>query len=297
MPPRRGTPQSSQAKRWCFTLNNFSDDDRERVLRECGSRCSYFVVGEERGENGTPHLQGYFILRVHSRLSQLKSVFSERAHFEVARGTPRQNREYCTKERVLAEGGSLPSGNGHKSRDELAIEFKSAFEEGREGLQRFGEANPGAYAFSRHVLVRNALASAGPRCRDSISVEWFFGLPGVGKSRMAHERLPGAFIKEPMTKWWTGYLLEKEVIIDDFGPRGIGINHLLRWFDRYRCYVETKGDMVPLYADRFIVTSNFHPRDCFFEPDGSPSLQIEALLRRVHVTHVIQYFPINTSAV
>lgn len=293
-PPRQ---RPTQAKRWCFTLNNFSDVEREAILGLCNSECSYFIVGEERGEAGTPHLQGYIILRVQLRLSSLKSRWNDRAHWEVSRGSPQCNREYCSKERVLAEGGRCPSGNGHKSRDELAIEFRAAFADGRGGLQRFGEANPGAYAFNRHTLIRNALASAECRRRDSIIVDWYFGLPGVGKSRMAHERLPGAFIKEPMTKWWSGYLLEKEVIIDDFGPRGIGINHLLRWFDRYRCNVETKGDMVPLLADRFIVTSNFHPRDCFFEPDGSPSLQIEALLRRVHVTHVLQYFPINTSDV
>jgi len=47
--------------------------------------------------------------------------------------------------------------------------------------------------------------------------------------------------------------LEKEVIIDDFGPGGIDINHLLRWFDRYKCMVETKGGMIPLIADKFIL--------------------------------------------
>jgi len=108
---------------------------------------------------------------------------------------------------------------------------------------------------------------------------------------MAHEQLPDAYVKDPLTKWWTGYMLESTVIIDDFGKRGIGINHLLRWFDRYKCYVETKGDVVPLHAVHFIVTSNFHPKDCFENPDGSVHDQIDALLRRVHVTHVLSYFP------
>lgn len=116
----------------------------------------------------------------------------------------------------------------------------------------------------------------------------------MGKSRMAHERLPDAFIKEPMTKWWTGYMLEESVIIDDFCKQGIGLPHLLRWFDRYKCYVETKGDLVPLWASKFIVTSNFHPRECFCNPDGTVHDQIDALLRRLHVTHVLSYFPINT---
>lgn len=284
----------SQAKRWCFTLNNYSDEEYGSLCSKFSELCSYSIVGKETGENGTPHLQGYLISRVQYRLSQLKDLFSSRAHWEVARGSPISNREYCTKEGSFAESGHCPKGNGHKSRDELAIEWFEAFAGGRDRLDVFRDANPGCYAFSRHTLLRNALAASRPRERAGISVEWLYGSPGVGKSRMAHERLPLAFIKEPMTKWWTGYMLEESVIIDDFCKQGISLPHLLRWFDRYKCYVETKGDLVPLVAETFIVTSNFHPRDCFTNPDGSVHDQIDALLRRMRVVHVVSYFPINT---
>lgn len=70
------------------------------------------------------------------------------------------------------------------------------------------------------------------------------------------------------------------MIIDDFGPNGIDINHLLRWFDRYKCSVETKGGMVALYATTFIVTSNFEPCDVFTH-DGIVNPQLPALLRRI----------------
>jgi len=76
-------------------------------------------------------------------------------------------------------------------------------------------------------------------------------------------------------------MLEEEVIIDDFGPQGIDINHLLRWFDRYKCLVETKGGMMPLYASTFIVTSNYHPNQCFCGLGGEDHPQIPALLRRI----------------
>ncbi|UBJ25905.1 replication-associated protein [Red panda feces-associated circular DNA virus 14] len=289
-------PQSSQAKRWLFTLNNFSEVERDGLLERLRELSSYFIVGRERGEEGTPHLQGYIIFKSQYRLARVKDLVSQRAHFEIARGSPASNRVYCSKENDFVEFGSCPRADGHKNRDELALEWNDAFGRGREGLAGFAESNPGCAAFSRHTLLRNSLAAAVPRERPGVRVEWFYGDPGVGKSRMAHERLPGAFIKDPLTKWWTGYMLETSVIIDDFGKRGIGINHLLRWFDRYKCYVETKGDVVPLYAESFIVTSNFHPRQCFFDDDGSEHPQIDALLRRVHVTHVLNYFSINTEA-
>jgi hypothetical protein len=295
MAPDRRVRQS-QAKRWCFTLNNYSDSEYGAIIAFAQASCSYACIGKERGENGTPHLQGYLICRVQHRLSQLKDKLSARAHLEVARGLPETNRVYCSKEGDFNEIGVCPQGNGHKSRDVLAGEWNEAFGGGRVAIADFGESNPGCYAFSRHTLLRNSLAAAVPRERPGIRVEWYYGQPGVGKSRLAHERLPDAFVKDPMTKWWTGYMLETTCIVDDFGKRGIGINHLLRWFDRYKCYVETKGDVVPLFVDHFIVTSNFHPRDCFENPDGSVHDQIDALLRRVSVTHVSDYFSINTSA-
>ena len=104
----------------------------------------------------------------------------------------------------------------------------------------------------------------------------------MGKSRLAHETLPEAYIKDPRTKWWNGYLCHSDVIIDDFGPNGIDINHLLRWFDRYKCLVETKGGMVALYATTIIVTSNFHPQDIFKFGD-EVNVQLPALMRRINI--------------
>lgn len=126
-----------------------------------------------------------------------------------------------------------------------------------------------------------------PQQRPDISVTWIYGAPGVGKSRKAHGEMPEAYIKEPRTKWWNGYIMEKEVIIDDFGPLGIDINHLLRWFDRYKCMVETKGGMIPLLASKFIVTSNFHPVDCFKDKEGVPHPQHDALMRRINIEEMV----------
>lgn len=286
--------RESLCKRWCFTLNNYSDVEWDRFIEFFRTGASYYVIGRERGAEGTPHLQGYVILHRGHRLSALKNTVSQRAHWEVARGAPSANREYCSKEGDFVEHGVCPKANGHKSRDQAAEEWNAAFNLGRTGIAAFGESNPGVYAFSRHTLLRNSLAAAVPRERPGVRVEWLYGLPGVGKSRMAHERLPNAFVKDPLTKWWTGYLLETDVIIDDFCKKGISISHLLRWFDRYKCWVETKGDLVPLWADNFIVTSNFHPRDVFRNDDGSDHDQIDALLRRMTVTRVHEFTGINT---
>lgn len=51
-PRRRG-------KRWCFTINNWTDADEQR-LRGLEDDCEYLVCGREKGSGrGTAHLQGY----------------------------------------------------------------------------------------------------------------------------------------------------------------------------------------------------------------------------------------------
>lgn len=280
-------PRPSLSKRWCFTLNNYTEDEYRSIISNLEANCTYCVVGKEIGESGTPHLQGFAAFTRKYRFQAIKDRYLPRCHLEVARGSPRENRDYCRKDGDYHEFGECPSGsrgdvstNRSGNRDDVARGFAKAMERGREGLAEFYLERPGAYLFHRSQLLRNFLSHATPIDRPGIEVWWFYGEPGTGKSRKAHEDLPQAYIKDPRTKWWNGYMLESTVIIDDFGPNGIDINHLLRWFDRYKCLVEVKGDMVPLYATKFVVTSNFHPEK-LFQFAGECNPQLPALMRRI----------------
>ena len=88
----------SRHRNWCFTLNNWIEDEFEKIKKWIIKYCKYGIIGREIGEQGTPHLQGYFQRNNPGSLSGLKTQVSPRAHFEIARGTPSQNYEYCTKE-------------------------------------------------------------------------------------------------------------------------------------------------------------------------------------------------------
>jgi len=278
----------SRGTSWCFTLNNYTEEEYERVKKVCSDEGSYFIVGKEVGDGGTPHLQGYIRFSRRHYFRSVSAKLGSRCHVEGARGTARKNREYCSKGGDYIEGGVCPEDNlGERgnSRDELATKFRRCLDDGASGIAQFASENPGTWGFSGSTLLRNAQSLLQPVERPNIRVEWVYGPPGVGKSRYAHEKWPKAYIKEPRTKWWNGYLQEKEVIIDDFGPQGIDINHLLRWFDRYKCLVEIKGGMTPLYAESFVVTSNFHPEELFKFGD-EVNKQLPALLRRVQLIHM-----------
>jgi len=272
----------ARALHWCFTLNNYSEDEYTKIEQVCKDQGKYYIVGKEVGDGGTPHLQGFISFRRRFSLQSVRSKLGSRIHAEVARGSPRQNREYCRKDGDFIEGGDIPADRKSKvDRDVVARQFAGAVARGHDGIHEFSGEHPAAWYFSGHNLLRNALALSKPIDRPNIYVQWIYGEPGVGKSKEAHTILPSAYIKEPKSKWWNGYLLEKTCIIDDFGPQCIDINHLLRWFDRYKCLVETKGGMVPLHVEHFIVTSNFEPSDVWRDKDGVPHPQMEALYRRI----------------
>jgi len=283
----RNTP-SPLSFHYCITLNNYDEDEYTKLIEAAEANCRYWIIGKEIGAGGTPHLQGYISLRRRRNLGHVRDLFGSRIHFTIAAGTAYQNRTYCSKDGDFREGGAIPPEPKGKSlsRDELATSFAEHFRRGNTGLSEYSSTFSGTWYFSGHNLLRNAVALERPCARPDIRVLWIHGLPGVGKSRKAHEDMPNAFIKEPRTKWWNGYILEKEVIIDDFAPGGIDINHLLRWFDRYKCMVETKGGMIPLVADNFILTSNFSPEECFTDNMGVVHPQIPALMRRITVLHM-----------
>lgn len=85
----------SAAKNWCFTINNYHPDDMEKleVMFNHG-HFNYLVYGEEVGEEGTPHLQGYVQMKKKMRLAQVKKFISPRAHLQNSRGSPEQASAY-----------------------------------------------------------------------------------------------------------------------------------------------------------------------------------------------------------
>jgi len=126
--------------------------------------------------------------------------------------------------------------------------------------------------------------------RETQIAQVFIGPTGTGKSHRAWEEAGlDAYIKTSSNKWWDGYKGQKNVIIDEFDGM-IGITHLLRWLDKYPCYVEIKGGTYPLFATHFWITSN-NPVSCWWGDDTKVSVrQRKALLRRIKVEELTEEF-------
>jgi hypothetical protein len=124
----------SRVKRWCFTVNNYTDLDYNVVFPPSpdGSRglcdlLEYAVVGKEVSTTGTPHLQGFVSFRVRSRQATVRALLP-RAHWEVARSVGRAI-EYCKKDGNFLELGERPDEMVQGRRNDLEL-FKQAVKDG-----------------------------------------------------------------------------------------------------------------------------------------------------------------------
>lgn len=266
----------SNTKYWCFTLNNWTEQEDAQFRTWIPANCSYGIFQQEIGENGTPHLQGYIILNERQRIQWLKNRLSRRMHLEPARGTPQENRAYCSKEggQRLFEHGDCPEATqGRRSDlepvvsaikakrplDEVASEFPEQWVKFHKGLESLASRIDGRRDFKTEV-------------------HWYHGPTGTGKSRQAFEENPDAYLKMPTNKWWDGYDGHKTVIIDDYRRDMCTFSELLRLFDRYPHMVEIKGGSRQFLAEKIVVTTPKSPASTW---EGRTDEDIAQLRRRI----------------
>lgn len=94
---------------WCFTIPNWTDE-QVRSLRTLGSEetVSYLVFGREVSpQTGLRHLQGFVRFNTRKRFSTVRRLLPQ-GHLSSARGTPQQNRTYCSKDGDFEEFGTCP---------------------------------------------------------------------------------------------------------------------------------------------------------------------------------------------
>lgn len=112
------------AKNWCFTLNNPTDDEEQKICDTAeGDETVYLVFGRETGEQGTRHLQGYVSFGSPKTLRQCKALLSSRIHAEVRKGTHYQAAEYCKKDGDYEEFGTTPMQQGKRTDIDRFVEW------------------------------------------------------------------------------------------------------------------------------------------------------------------------------
>lgn len=97
VPERIGnTKQSAPAKIWCFTLNNWLEEEYSSIVSYFCSKKAKYIIGKEMGENNTPHLQGHVEFPDKLRFTSLSKV-NIRIHWEKCRNK-KSSITYCKKD-------------------------------------------------------------------------------------------------------------------------------------------------------------------------------------------------------
>lgn len=101
------TNQIPPSKHWCFTLNNYTEEDIKVLEATDSSIVPRYVFQKEVGENGTKHLQGYINFQTKKRpIGFFKKQFSNLPHWEKTRNV-KASINYCQKDDTREENTEI----------------------------------------------------------------------------------------------------------------------------------------------------------------------------------------------
>ena len=288
---RRADAAAADASRrrdqfWCFTLNNPAADEISALREFCKTPLVRYAIWQtEVGENGTPHLQGYFELRKQRAFGTLHRMFP-RLHLEARIASRDQARDYCRK----SDPTTVPN----------TIEEFGNWEEGGQGARNDIEAvtnklRQGAPVCAT-ILEYPTFHARHPRFMQSfkqalLSMEkrnWLtkvvvlVGPTGLGKTRLLHELFPELWtfpVQDKGSTWFDSYEADRYVLIDDLEPGQFPFTFLLRICDRYPTLVPVKGGFVNFVPYVIIITSNWPSSNWYFKDDPE---RLAPLARRIH---------------
>lgn len=276
-------PPFKSARNVCFTLNNPTDAERKAYHAYLEAKCTYAVCGEEKGESGTPHLQGYAEWSTSRRFATLQRALP-RAHLEKRRGSAQQASDYCKKDGNFVEFGTISQQGARSDLASLVADARDPALTMYDILDR----HPVPFLkFNKHVSAVRNLQMAQDTKFTPMDVRVFWGDAGSGKTRAAHAIDPELFMLPcgggHSAIWFDGYdpYKHKTILLDDFYGGCIKYGYLLKLLDGYRFQLPVKGSFAWKSYTRVIITSNTDPRQWY--PDGlSPALK-----RRI--TEIVHY--------
>lgn len=216
----------------------------------------YIIYGRETCPNtGRQHFQGYVYFKERRRLPYLKKWIPS-GHFEAAKGTPEQNKVYCSKDGDFKEYGRLPRSKSGGSA------FKDVLTKAEHGdIAGIKEEYPGIFLRYKTNII-SCVTFRTEELTNSCGV-WICGPPRCGKD-LGVRKLGNVFNKS-LNKWWDGYNNQPNVLLSDIEPdHGKWLGYFLKiWTDRYAFNAEVKGSTIYIRPRKIFCTSNFTLEEVF----------------------------------
>lgn len=219
----------------------------------------FLVQGYERCENtGNLHAQSYIQFYEPRSLRSAIDFIGSGTHVQIAKGSPHENFEYCTKDQQWFESGIMSSGHGDRTDLKEVLEYKTIDEVREHCPLQFIKFHNGLEKYFTKPISNRTIFS---------KILWLWGSSGSGKTYHATQIGETYYMKDS-TYWWNGYTGQTTIILDDFDKD----NHyfktqrdFLKLLDRYPLSVQVKCGYVNINSENIVITSEYPPTHFFFD--------------------------------
>ncbi len=257
--------ESSRSRGWCFTIFSL---DRDTV--PTFPDCDYSIAGRETApDTGRFHWQAYAHWPTLRSFEQTKELFPG-AHIEKAKGSPQQNRVYCSKGGDFEETGTAPRQGGRSDLISLCAMLSAGATPAT-----IARIHPG-HVLRLHGRFQGYLDAIAqpPRSRE-VDVQVYWGVTGSGKTRKVIDNNPDVFLVphwDGKTIWFDGYRGQDAILFDDFDG-SLDFRLLLHVTDWYTRQYPVKGAFIVSRWTKVFITSDRHPRDWYTRVENYPQLE------------------------
>jgi len=255
------------AKRYVFTLNNYTADEVQLLSGLYPATASYVVFGREVAPGtGTPHLQGYICFNQRKSINFVRQLLP-RAHIEIARGSPTQCRDYSIKDGDYDEFGTLPNAAGHRSDWDDYRKWCSELDHrpDQREIMDFWPAIWGRYSRSAVAMANEYCPK--PKLREGDTNEWQTALELL-LEEPAEDRMVRFYVDTvggSGKSWFCGYLYTKRDDVQLLGPgKRDDIAHMIELGKRIFLFNIPRGSMeflnyglLEMLKDRMIVSPKY----------------------------------------
>lgn len=262
-----------QSRKWQITINNPRDKgfDHEYIIFTLSKFKSlvYYCISDEKAETGTPHTHIYLACSNGILFSTLKNRF-EGAHFEIARGTSQENRDYVFKEGKWEKDKKKETNcvNTHVEFGEMPVERQGSrndlsdlYDMIKNGMTNYEIIdNSPQYLMNVEKIERARQIITENKFKNTyreLHVTYIYGTTGAGKTRSIMEQYgyENVYRVTDYEHPFDGYAGQDVVIFEEFRS-SLRCDQMLNYLDGYPLTLPCRyNNKVACYTNVYIITN------------------------------------------